>query len=350
MIEIEDLSLDLGEFHLRHVDLLVRDGEYVALLGPTGSGKTVLLECVVGLHRRHAGRVLVDGVDVTRLFPEERNVGYVPQDYALFPNLTVTENLAYGLKARRTPKERLAAQVGAMLAQLRLQALAGRYPLHLSGGEQQRVAIGRALLPGPRALLLDEPLSALDEGTRSELAAELRATQRAANGAFLHVCHNLDEALEVADRIAVFRDGALVQVGTPAEILLRPASRFVATFTRTRNLLPGLATPAAAGTMVQVDGGPRLRAAVAAEGRVVVAIRPERIEVAGDAADAAPENELCGVVVRCAPRLAHLEVEVDVGRPLIAYLGYAAGRPPPAAGAEVRLRIPPTALHLLPEA
>ncbi|MBN2359216.1 MAG: ABC transporter ATP-binding protein, partial [Deltaproteobacteria bacterium] len=198
MIEIRDLSIDLGAFHLRHVDLAVQDGEYVALLGPTGAGKTVLLECIVGLHRRHAGAIAVDGIDVTRHFPEERNVGYVPQDYALFPNLTVRQNLAYGLKARRAPAAEIADKVNAMLARLGLGALAQRFPVHLSGGEQQRVALGRALITGPRIVLLDEPLSALDENLRCELAGELRQIQRALQGTFLHVCHNLEEALEVA--------------------------------------------------------------------------------------------------------------------------------------------------------
>jgi molybdate/tungstate transport system ATP-binding protein len=348
VIEIQNLSIDLGEFHLRHVDLVVQDGEYVVLLGPTGAGKTVLLECLVGLHRRHAGRILIDGVDVSRHFPEERNVGYVPQDYALFPNLTVEQNLAYGLRARRAPKPLRVEKVNAMLARLGLTALARRYPEKLRGGEQQRAALGRALLTDPHVLLLDEPLCALDEGTRTGLAAELRAIQRSVHGAFLHVCHNLEEALEVADRIAIMSEGSRVQVGTPSEILHRPASRFVATFTRTRNVLPGSATPVNGGSLIQLDDGPRLRAAASMNGRVVVAVRPESITLANEATAEQTDNELHGTIVRCTARLSHLELEVDVGRPLIVYLGHGEAATRPLVGAEVRLRIAPETVHLFP--
>jgi ABC-type Fe3+/spermidine/putrescine transport system ATPase subunit len=215
MIELCGLSLDLDKFHLHHVDLAINDGEYVVLLGPTGSGKTVILECIVGLNRRHKGKILIDGVDVTHYFPEERNVGYVPQDYALFPNMTVEQNLAYGLRIRRATRSVITEKVTAMLAQLGISGLASRFPVKLSGGEKQRVALGRALLTDPRVLLLDEPLSALDGTTRRDLTARLRETQRSVRGTFLHVCHHLEEALEVADRIVIVRNGRIVQVGTP---------------------------------------------------------------------------------------------------------------------------------------
>ena len=183
MIEIIDLSIELGRFALHHVDLSIRDGEYLVLLGPTGSGKTVLVECIAGIHRKHGGRILVDGRDVTGLYPEERHIGYVPQDYALFPNLTVRENVAYGLRARRLPEVEIVARVNSMLKMLGLPA--GRaFPTTLSGGEKQRTALGRALVTNPRILLLDEPLSAIDEVMRSELATELSRIQRAVNGTF----------------------------------------------------------------------------------------------------------------------------------------------------------------------
>ncbi len=349
MIEISDLSVDLEEFHLRHIDLAIQDGEYVVLLGPTGAGKTVLLECIVGLHRQHQGEVRIDGGDVTRLFPEERNVGYVPQDYALFPNMTVAENLAYGLKAKRMPRAQLTAKVDAMLTRLGLCALAGRFPLNLSGGEKQRVALGRALLTEPHILLLDEPLSALDESTRCGLASQLRELQRSLKGTFLHVCHNLEEALEVADRIAIMKDGRLVQVGTAEEIIQRPASLFTAQFTRTRNLLNGDAEPTESGSLVQLDRGPRIRSAVRMAGPVVAACRPESIRlVVGDSNDS-DDNQLHGKLVRCTPRLAHLEVEVNVGPGLIVYLSHGVF-PQLQVGAEVRVELPPAAVRLFPAA
>jgi ABC-type Fe3+/spermidine/putrescine transport system ATPase subunit len=348
MIEIRDLSIDLDAFHLRHIDLAIRDGEYLVLLGPTGAGKTVLIECIVGLHRRHQGKILIDGLDVTRHFPEERNVGYVPQDYALFPNMTVEQNLAYGLKARRTPRTVIAEKVSAMLMRLGLAALALRFPVNLSGGEKQRVALGRALLTDPRVLLLDEPLAALDESMRCELATELRAIQRSVHGTFLHVCHNLEEALEVADRIAILKDGALVQVGTPEEIIHRPANLFVAQFTRTRNILPGLAEPSGAGSLVQLDGGPLIRAAVSMAGPVVATFRPEMVKLVEGANGGTGDNELCGRIVRCTSRLSHLELEVDAGVRLVMYLGHGKTSETPGIGAEVRVRIPIEAVCLFP--
>jgi molybdate/tungstate transport system ATP-binding protein len=348
MIQIRDLSLDLGRFRLRRVNLTVQDGEYLVLLGPTGAGKTVLLECLVGLHRRHTGTLAIGGVDVTGLFPEERNVGYVPQDYALFPNMTVEENLAYGLRARGVSRGAVAEKVQAMLARLGIARLASRFPTHLSGGEKQRVALGRALLTEPHVLLLDEPLAALDENTRCELAAGLREIQRSVHGTFVHVCHNLEEAFEVADRVAVINDGAIVQVGKPEEILYRPACLFVAQFTRTRNLLPARAEVDGTGALVALDGGAVIRAATPASGRIVASLRPERIRLLRDPEDRGSASDLCARVVRISPRPNHVEVEVDVGPRLILHLGHGEVSSLPPAGQEIRLRIEPEDVCLHP--
>jgi ABC-type Fe3+/spermidine/putrescine transport system ATPase subunit len=233
-----------------------------------------------------------------------------------------------------------------MLARLGLEPLARRYPVHLSGGERQRVALGRALLTDPRALLLDEPLSALDESLRCELAGELRAIQRAVGGTFLHVCHNLDEALEVADRVAIIKDGALVQVGPPEEIIHRPASLFVAQFTRTRNIFPGHAKPSPTSSQVELDGGPRIHAAVAMAGPVVATFRPELVKLVERADGALGDNELAGGIVRLTAKLDHLELQVDVGVRLVMYLGHGEASKPPAAGSDVHLRISPEAVYL----
>jgi molybdate/tungstate transport system ATP-binding protein len=347
MIQIRDLSLDLDEFHLRQVNLTVAEGEYLVLLGPTGAGKTVLLECIVGLHRRHTGAVAIDGKDASRLFPEERNIGYVPQDYALFPNMIVTENLAYGLRARRMPRAEIARKTAAMLARLGIEKLASRFPATLSGGEKQRVALGRALLTEPRVLLLDEPLAALDENTRGELASGLRAVQRSVRGTFVHVCHNLEEAVDLADRIAIMRDGAIVQVGTPDEILYRPACLFVAEFTRTRNLWTGRAEPEADGAVVTLDGGAVLRSAVPATGPVVVSLRPERIRWLAGSLRANP-GELVGRIARVRARPSHVEVEVDIGSRLLLHLGHGEASSLPSVGQLVRLAVEAQDVRLHP--
>jgi molybdate/tungstate transport system ATP-binding protein len=166
VIRIEDLGIKLGRFRLQGINLAIDENEYMVLLGPTGAGKTVLVECILGIQRPQTGRIVIGGKDVTALYPEERNIGYVPQDYMLFPNMTVEKNFAYGLKARNRPMEEIERDTRAMMALLGIEHLRTRLPLKLSGGERQRVALGRALITEPKILLLDEPLSALDENLR----------------------------------------------------------------------------------------------------------------------------------------------------------------------------------------
>jgi ABC-type Fe3+/spermidine/putrescine transport system ATPase subunit len=302
----------------------------------------------VGIYRPRAGRVLVDGRDVTRLYPEERAVGYVPQDYALFPNMTVAQNLAYGLAARRRPKDEIASKVGAMMDLLGIAHLDYRLPLNLSGGEKQRVALGRALVTEPRILLLDEPLAALDENLRAELAAELRRVQRALRGTFLHVCHSFEETAEVADRVAILNEGRLVQVGTIAEVLARPASRFVAQFTRTRNFLDGRAEPATGGCRVAVSDAVALASdAGAFHGPVTAAVRPEDIVLVRRAS---PGDAVClaATVRAIRPRPTHAEVELDAGG--VRLVAYARRRGGAAArvGEAVFARIAPRAVKVFP--
>ena len=339
MIQIQNLSIDLGEFHLHDIDLSIREGEYMALLGPTGAGKTVLVECIVGIYHPKQGDMLIDEVAVASLYPEERNVGYVPQDYALFPNMTVAQNLAYGLKARKRPPAEISDKVEAMMKLLGIAHLDYRLPLNLSGGEKQRV--GRALITTPRILLLDEPLSALDENLRAELAAELRRVQRMLHGTFLHVCHSFEEAADVADRVAIMNDGRLVQVDTIDELLARPADLFIARFTRTRNLLDGTAERVGDGCRVTLDGGLTLASACGAlDGPVTAGVRPEDIELgSGDVAATV-------TAVRLKPTYA--EIALDAGLPLIAHDHRPAGAPRLAPGDHLTLRIRPEAVKVFP--
>jgi ABC-type Fe3+/spermidine/putrescine transport system ATPase subunit len=190
----------------------------------------------------------------------------------------------------------------------------------------------------------------LDESMRCELATKLRAIQRSVHGTFLHVCHNLEEALEVADRIAIIKDGAMVQVGTPEEIIHHPSSLFVAQFTRTRNILLGLAEPSGAGSLVQLDGGPLIRTSVSMTGPIVATFRPATVKLVESGHTAPEDNGLSGRIVRCTARLSHLELEVDVGIRLVMYLGHGEAPNPPAIGAEVRVRIPLEAVCLFPAA
>jgi putative spermidine/putrescine transport system ATP-binding protein len=221
------------------IDLDVRDGEFFSMLGPSGSGKTTTLRMIAGFERPTAGRILLHGRDVTGVPPFDRDVNTVFQDYALFPHLSVGENVAYGLMVRKVPKAERAARVTDALRMVRLEGYETRKPGQLSGGQRQRVALARALVNRPRVLLLDEPLGALDLKLREEMQIELKAIQQQVGITFIYVTHDQEEALTMSDRLAVFNAGRIEQIGSPAEVYERPATRFVAGFVGTSNLLAG---------------------------------------------------------------------------------------------------------------
>lgn len=220
------------------ISLTIQDGEFFSLLGPSGSGKTTTLRMIAGFERPSSGRILLQGEDVTNLPPNERNVNTVFQDYALFPHMSVAENIAYGLQVRKVPAHLHAQQVAEALRMVRLEGFDERKPAQLSGGQRQRVALARALINRPKVLLLDEPLGALDLKLREEMQLELKAIQSQVGITFIYVTHDQQEALAMSDRIAVFHQGRIEQVGTPAQVYERPATEFVADFVGTSNILP----------------------------------------------------------------------------------------------------------------
>jgi ABC-type sugar transport system ATPase subunit len=228
MIRIEHLSFRAGDFAVRDVSLDVAPGEYLVLLGPNGSGKTLLISCLCGLIRAEAGRIVIGGKDVTRLEPRLRGVGYVPQDYGLFPHLNVARNVTFPLRARGWRHKRAIDETRDLVDMLRLGPLMDHAPRTLSGGERQKVALARALAARPAVLLLDEPVSALDSPTRVEVLGQLRQIQRRLGVTTVHVCHSIDEARAVADRAAVIVDGRLVQAGPLDDLLAHPADAAVA--------------------------------------------------------------------------------------------------------------------------
>ena len=221
------------------VDLDVIDGEFFSMLGPSGSGKTTMLRMVAGFEQPTAGAILLGGKDVTNLPPFDRDVNTVFQDYALFPHMTVAQNIGYGLRVKKVRRAERTRRVDEALSGVRLEGYGDRKPSQLSGGQRQRVALARALVNRPKVLLLDEPLGALDLKLREEMQVELKAVQRDVGITFVFVTHDQDEALTMSDRIAVFNRGRIEQVGTPAEIYERPATEFVAGFVGTSNLLVG---------------------------------------------------------------------------------------------------------------
>jgi putative spermidine/putrescine transport system ATP-binding protein len=237
------------------VDLTVGDGEFFTLLGPSGSGKTTTLRIIAGFERPDVGRVTLGGTDITQHPPYARDVNTVFQDYALFPHMTVAENVGYGLKVKGVPRRERATQVADVLKMVRLDGYGDRKPLQLSGGQRQRVALARSIVNRPKVLLLDEPLGALDLKLRQEMQIFLKALQRDLGMTFIYVTHDQEEALTMSDHVAVFNEGRIEQVGSPSDVYARPATEFVAGFVGTSNILE--------------RGGRRF------------SVRPERIELNG---------------------------------------------------------------------
>ena len=242
-LAIADIRKEFGAFvALKGVSLTVRRGELICFLGPSGCGKTTLLRIIAGLEVQSGGRIVQAGRDISRLPPMERDYGIVFQSYALFPNLTVAENVAYGLVNRRTPRAQREERVVELLALVGLPDSGPKYPAQLSGGQQQRIALARALATSPSLLLLDEPLSALDARVRVRLRSEIRGLQQRLGITTILVTHDQEEALSMADRIVVMKQGEIEQIGTPAEIYGRPETPFVADFVGKTNLLPATRT------------------------------------------------------------------------------------------------------------
>lgn len=239
-VRFSHVSRHFGEVRaVDDVSLDILDGEFFTMLGPSGSGKTTCLRLVAGFERPTSGTILLHGVDVSTLPPYERDVNTVFQDYALFPHMSVGENIAYGLMIKKVPEKERRARVAEILDLVKLSGLADRRPSQLSGGQRQRVALARALINHPRVLLLDEPLGALDLKLRQQMQIELKSIQQRVGITFLYVTHDQEEALTMSDRIAVFNQGKVEQVGSPAEIYEHPATPFVAGFVGVSNLVSG---------------------------------------------------------------------------------------------------------------
>jgi putative spermidine/putrescine transport system ATP-binding protein len=285
------------------IDLDIYDGEFVTLLGPSGSGKTTVLRMIAGFELPTAGQILLGGADVAQRPPFDRDVNTVFQDYALFPHMTVLENVEYGLKVKKVAKGERRSRAELALDAVRLAGYGPRKPAQMSGGQRQRVALARALVNRPKVLLLDEPLGALDLKLREQMQVELKAIQRQVGITFVFVTHDQEEALTMSDRIVVFNAGRIEQVGTPAEVYERPASEFVAGFVGTSNLLQ----PQAARAVLGKDG--------------VFSVRPEKIRVAGvDERHAAHEDSAVGTVreVVYVGSATRFVVDLDAGGALVA--------------------------------
>ncbi len=340
-LALTDVSVRVGDFALEDVSFDVPAGAHFVLLGPPGAGKTVTIETVCGLNRVTSGTILLGGADVTDADPADRRIGYVPQDYALFPHKSVWENIALSLDARGTKQRDCRPAVSAVAERLGVAHLLDRRIRGLSGGEKQRVALARALAASPTLLVLDEPVSALDETTRDNLLELLGHVQREERLTTLHVCHNFEEMMRSADVVGVMNAGRIVQWGTRDDVLRRPATRFVAEFTRTRNVFDADALPSGDGSRIIV-GPVEVASSGRFSGKVVLAVRPEDVRLS----PAGPGRILC---LHDLGRTVEMEVVADrtwhvsMGRSDFA-------RARLTVGDAVRIEVPTEAIHVIVEA
>jgi ABC-type Fe3+/spermidine/putrescine transport system ATPase subunit len=312
MIRVENLHVELGGFALRDINLTVSEGEYFIILGPTGAGKTVLLESIAGLNPVKRGMIWLNEKDITNQKPEKRGISIVYQDHALFPHFSVKDNILFGLKLRKkTPQEMLAVQEW-LVDLLGISHLLNRKPHTLSGGEQQKVALARALSTKPDVLLLDEPLSALDPETREAVQEELHKLHRILNNTVIHVTHDFEEAMALGTHVAVIGEGQIKQVGTPEQIFRQPDSLFVARFAMTRNIFFGEAIRNTDGNTIFRTQGTNFVVATDVEGPCYATIRPEDILISLQSYASGTPNVFSGIVTNITDRGLPIYITVSV--------------------------------------
>jgi putative spermidine/putrescine transport system ATP-binding protein len=349
-LQLKSLIKSFGPVRVvQEFNLDVARGEFVSLLGPSGCGKTTVLRMVAGFESPTSGQIIIDGSDVTGLRPSQRNVGLVFQSYALFPNLTVAGNIAFGLKVARKPAAETEARVKDMLKLIGLPELGERYPFELSGGQQQRVALARALAVRPRVLLLDEPLSALDAKIRVSLRDQIRDIQRELGITTIFVTHDQEEALSISDRVVVMNKGRADQIGSPHEIYNKPTTEFVANFVGTLNAFSAMVKDAKKGVIMVNDTPitvPQLKGkTLASGGQVKFGLRPEALHLGKQAAPAAnlpatvEDVHFLGSVIRLRVRLGDQVMALDTFN--------RSTEKPPVVGGKTVISFDPTDLILI---
>ncbi|EGP47950.1 ABC transporter ATP-binding protein [Achromobacter insuavis] len=354
-VECRNIRLSYGKTEvLKDVNISIEPGEFFALLGPSGSGKSTLLRLIAGFNRQDAGQLLVDGKDISAIPPWNRNIGMVFQNYALWPHMTVWDNVAFGLVERRLPREQIRAKVEAALELVGLSQYARRRPNQLSGGQQQRVALARTIVIEPQVLLLDEPLSNLDKKLRVQMRQDLLSLQRRLGITTIFVTHDQEEAMTTADRMAVLDHGVVQQIGAPSTLFDYPVNRFVANFVGTMNVLEGEVRERTSGSVVlAVEGVGDLHLPLAAEApaaqRLAASFRPHTVQIEmADGLGDARYVWLPGVVESSEFLGEFTRYQVQIGEQrLTADQSHLAGLSPFPVGAPVSIGLEPTQVRLL---
>ncbi len=342
LIELVDVSKDYeGDAALQHVNLYIKDGEFLTLLGPSGCGKTTMLRIIAGFVLPTEGKVLIDGTDMAEIPPYKRRVNTVFQKYALFPHLNVFDNVAFGLKLKKRPKQEIQERVEEMLELVGLKGYGKRWIEQLSGGQQQRVAIARALANEPEVLLLDEPLGALDLKLRKNMQVELKRLQQKLGITFIYVTHDQEEALTMSDTIVVLKEGIIQQIGTPQDIYNEPKNAFVADFIGESNILPGVMKK---DYLVSIHDRlfPCVDAGFGEDVPVEVVVRPEDVDIV-TAGDLAGQDLMQGVVKSVLFMGVHYEIRVDTGH----FVWMVHTTDLVNVGEQVGLSILPDAIHIM---
>ena len=351
MISLRNLCVEIGDFRLKNATIDIQDGEYMVVLGPTGAGKTVLLESIAGLYPVKEGEVWLRGEDATKMAPEKRGVSIVYQDHALFPHLSVRGNILFGLQVRRAKESEQQRLLERVVSLLEIGSLLHRFPPTLSGGERQKVAMARALCVEPDLLLLDEPLSALDPSSREDVQNELQNIKKSLNITTLHVTHDFEEAIALGDRIAVIGEGAVKQIGTPEEIFRRPNSEFVARFALSRNIFKGSTILSENGGkwLFKTDGIVFLVPDGSSNGNRAV-VRPEDVVLSFNPLPTDSENIFNGEITEVADRGATVFITVDLPPKISALVTKREfSRLRPAAGMRIHLGFSASAVHVFQE-
>ena len=312
MLEVKNLSAKRGDFFLKDVSLTVLDGEYFVLLGPTGAGKTVLLESITGITGIRGGQIWIDGKDVTSLNVQERNIGFAYQKYTLYRHLPVRDNISFGLMWRYKSQKDIDEAVDRVIELLNLQNLLDKRPWALSGGESQKICLARAIAIRPDLLILDEPLGSVDPESREFTERELKDTHNRLGLTTIHVTHDFEEAIALGDRIAVMIGGSIIQVGTPDEVFRHPNSEAVARFLMTRNIFDGEVQDGPDGQSVFYLDGKKLAVTTTLRGKRHASVRPEDITILPDLLGSDTLNSLQGTITRISDRGPIAYVWVDV--------------------------------------